>query len=144
MKSMKLSRIKKSIKILSLTVVMFMTACGATAINPNVEVERPEEFQSKLAEDPSAYLLDVRKPEEFAAGHLSGAHLLNWLAPETFKRDANKINKTKTVYVYCRSGRRSNEAADYLAKQGYKVVDMAGGILAWEKEGLPVTTHETK
>ncbi len=129
----------KLLKILSLIATLFMTACGTKATNKNVEVVSPGEFQSKLGEDPTAYLLDVRKPDEFASGHLVRAHILNWLDSETFKEDAKDLDKRKTIYVYCRSGRRSNEAANYLAEQGYKVVDMAGGILAWEKAGLPVT-----
>lgn len=132
----------KFLKIFSLIATLFMTACDAKATNPNVEVVSPEMFQTKLAEDSAAYLLDVRKPDEFAAGHLAGAHLLNWLDTETFKEDATDLDKRKTIYVYCRSGRRSNEAANYLAEQGYKVVDMDGGILAWEKSGLPVTKED--
>lgn len=130
----------KFMKIFSLIATLFMTACSAKATNPNVEVVSPQEFQTKLAEDSSAYLLDVRKPDEFAAGHLAGAHLLNWLDPVTFKEDAANLDKEKRIYIYCRSGRRSNAAANFLAEQGYKVVDMDGGILAWEKAGLPVTT----
>ncbi len=132
----------KFLKIFSLIATLFMTACSAKATNPNVEVVSPKDFQTKLAEDSAAYLLDVRKPDEFAAGHLAGAHLLNWLDPETFKRDAKNLDKGKNIYVYCRSGRRSNAAANYLAEQGYKVVEMDGGILAWEKAGLPVTKEE--
>lgn len=132
----------KFLKIFSLIASLFMTACSVKATNPNVEVVSPEVFQTKLAEDSAAYLLDVRKPDEFAAGHLAGAHLLNWLDPETFKEDAKNLDKEKTIYVYCRSGRRSNAAASYLAEQGYKVVDMDGGILAWEKAGLPVTKED--
>lgn len=134
----------KLLKIFSLIATLCMTACSAHATNPNVEVVSPEVFQTKLAADTGAYLFDVRKPDEFAAGHLVGAHLLNWLDPETFKRHAKNIDKRKTIYVYCRSGRRSNAAANYLAKQGYNVVDMDGGILAWEKAGLQVTTEDTK
>lgn len=119
--------------IFSLITSLFMTACSAKATNPNVEVVSPEIFKAKLAEDSAAYLLDVRKPDEFSAGHLAGAHLLNWLEPESFKREAARLNKAKTLYIYCRSGRRSSESADYLAGQGYKVIDMDGGILAWEK-----------
>lgn len=131
----------KLLKIFSLIAVLFMTVCSAKATNPNVEVVTPEEFQSRLSEDPNAYLLDVRRPDEFAAGHLQGAHLLNWLDTDTFKTNAQKLDKSKTIYVYCRSGRRSNEAANYLARQHYKVVDMEGGILAWEKEKRPVVTE---
>lgn len=131
-------------KIFTLIATLFMTACSANATNPNVDVASPEVFQAKLAEDSAAYLLDVRQPDEFAAGHLPGAFILNWLDQGSFKREAGNLDKAKTIYVYCRSGRRSNEAANYLAEQGYKVVDMDGGILAWEKAGLPVTTEETK
>lgn len=129
-------------KIFSLIATLFMTACSTKATNPNVDVVSPQVFNSKLIEDSTAYLLDVRKPDEFAAGHIAGAHLLNWLDFATFKNDAKNLNKANTIYVYCRSGRRSNEAANYLAEQGYKMIDMAGGILAWEKDGLPVTTGE--
>lgn len=130
----------KFLKILSLIAALFMTACSTKATNPNVEVVAPEVYQAKLAEDSTAYLLDVRKPDEFVAGHLAGAHLLNWLDTETFKEGAKSLDKSKTIYVYCRSGRRSNEAANYLAEQGYRVIDMDGGILAWEKAKLPVST----
>lgn len=69
----------KLLKIFSFVATLFMTACSAKATNPNVEVVSPETFQTKLAEDSAAYLLDVRKPDEFATGHLAAAHLLNWL-----------------------------------------------------------------
>lgn len=126
------------LKILSVISALFMAACGVRANNPDVEVVSPQEFQQRLNEDSKGYLLDVRKPEEFAEGHLQGAALLNWLDPESFRQGVPHLDNTKTIYVYCRSGRRSNEAADYLAGQGYKVVDMRGGILGWEKENLPV------
>ncbi len=120
-----------------------MTACSAKATAPGVEVVPPVEFQSMINDDPDSYLLDVRQPDEYAAGHLIGASLLNWLDTAAFKKEAVNIDKDKTIYVYCRSGRRSNEAAEYLAGQGYKVVDMDGGILGWEKAGLPVVTGDS-
>lgn len=116
-----------------------MATCGVKAENPSLETVSPEEFRNKLAEDSSAYLLDVRTPEEFSAGHLEGAHLLNWLDLQTFKRNVENLDKSKAIYVYCRSGRRSNEAGRYLVEKGYKVVDMDGGILAWEEAGFPVS-----
>ena len=119
----------KFLKVLSLTATLFMTGCNAKASDPSIEVVSPMEFQSKMDNDSNRYILDVRRPEEFAAGHLHGAHLLNWL----------DTDKSKTIYVYCRSGRRSNDAANYLSDQGYTVVDMDGGIIAWEKDGFPVT-----
>ena len=131
----------KLLRILPFIAALFMTGCSTNGANHNVEVVSPEEFQTKLNESENAYLLAVRKPEEFAAGHLKGAHLLNWLDSVQFRQDAKNLDKSKVIYVYCRSGRRSNEAAEYLGNQGYNVVDMKGGILAWEKEGLPVTDN---
>ncbi|MCM1021561.1 MAG: rhodanese-like domain-containing protein [Muribaculum sp.] len=124
--------------IFTFVIGLIMTGCSAKASNTSVEVISPKEFQSKLNADPDALLLDVRKPDEYAAGHLKGAHLLNWLDTDGFKHDAKKLDKSKTIYVYCRSGRRSNEASRYLAEKGYKVVDMDGGILAWNENNLPV------
>ena len=129
----------KFLKVLSLTATLFMTGCNTKASDPSIEVVSPMEFQSKMDNDSNRYILDVRRPEEFAAGHLHGAHLLNWLDTDNFKRQTKNIDKSKTIYVYCRSGRRSNDAANYLSDQGYTVVDMDGGIIAWEKDGFPVT-----
>ncbi len=130
----------KILKTLILMAALFMGACGTKAADPKVKVITPQEFRTKLANDSSAYLLDVRKPDEFTDGHLEGAHLLNWLDTDNFKHGAKSLDKTKTIYLYCRSGRRSNEAARYLTTQGYNVVDMEGGILAWGKNGYPITT----
>ncbi len=132
----------KLFKIFSVIAALFLSGCKADAADPAIDVIPPVEFQSRLAGDSAAYLLDVRRPDEFAAGHLQGAHLLNWLDAENFKKEAVKIDKSSTIYIYCRSGRRSNEAATYLSQQGYSVVDMAGGILAWQKAALPLSTDD--
>lgn len=131
----------KLFKIFSVAAALFMTGCSTSASNHNVETVSPREFQTRLAESSDAYLLDVRRPDEFAAGHLEGAHLLNWLDTAKFKQDINNIDKSQTIFIYCRSGRRSNAAAEYLSAEGYTVVDMKGGILSWEKDGLPLTTE---
>lgn len=130
------------VKFFTFIIILVMTGCNVKAetSNPEFDVVSPAEFQKRLSGDTSAYLLDVRRPEEFEAGHLRGAHLLNWLDSEEFRREAEKLDKSKTIYVYCRSGRRSNEAAVYLADRGFHVVDMDGGILAWEENKLPVVT----
>lgn len=135
-----LKNMTKAISILSFIIGMIMFGCNAKADNSAITVVAPEEFQSMLNNDSSAYLLDVRKPEEFNAGHLRDAHLLNWLDTADFKHGAEGLDKSKTIYVYCRSGRRSNEAANYLADKGFRVVDMEGGILAWEQKNLPVVS----
>lgn len=82
-----------------------------------------------MAESRDFILLDVRRPDEFAAGHIPGAVLFtNELMTKT---DAEKLlsNKNQRIYVYCRSGRRSKEASQKLVDYGYSNVIEIGGIL---------------
>lgn len=88
-----------------------------------------EEGLKLMAGDKDFVLLDVRTPEEFAAGHIPGALQLT---NETFtKQDAEKLlkNKSQTIYVYCRSGRRSKQSSQKLIDFGYTKVIEIGGIL---------------
>lgn len=122
--------------ILAMLGLTAASSCKLPA-NENVEVVAPQEFLQRLEADTAVILLDVRRPEEFVEGHLKGAKLLNWLDREAFDEGAKALDNAKTIYVYCRSGRRSNDAANYLAEHGYKVIDMKGGYLAWAEAGLP-------
>lgn len=110
----------------------------------DITVVAPKEFKERVAADSSALLLDVRRPDEYAEGHLKGARLINWLDRSGFVKEAETLPKDRTLYVYCRSGKRSNEAAHYLLKLGFKVVDMRGGYLGWTAEGLETTTDDTQ
>ncbi len=90
-----------------------------------------EEGLKLMAGDKDFVLLDVRTPEEFAGGHIPGAVQLT---NETFtEHDAEKLirNKNRTVYVYCRSGRRSKQASQKLIDFGYANVIEIGGILSY-------------
>jgi len=83
-------------------------------------------------------LLDVRTPEEFSEGHLQEAIDIDYNNP-AFTSNITKLDKNKTVYVYCRSGRRSAEAASIMRSSGFKkVIELDGGILAWEDAHLTV------
>lgn len=124
--------------IITILAALGLVSASSCKANKNVETIPPQEFQQRLKADSTALLLDVRRPAEFAEGHLKGATLINWLDRESFEKEATKLDKQKTIYVYCRSGRRSSEAADYLEQQGYKVVNMQGGYLGWTAAGLPV------
>lgn len=90
-----------------------------------------EEGLKLMAGDKDFVLLDVRTPEEFAGGHIPGAVQIT---NETFtEQDAEKLikNKSQTVYVYCRSGRRSKQASQKLIDFGYANVIEIGGILSY-------------
>ena len=115
-------------------------AFGCGNSKSEIKSMTPEAFNEAAKADPTAVILDVRTPDEYAQGHLDGARNLDWLNQPAFQAGMENLSPENTYYVYCRSGRRSHEAADSMQARGLKVVDMDGGILAWEKAGLPVAT----
>lgn len=78
-------------------------------------------------------LVDVRTPAEFAEGHIPGAVNMDVNGAE-FDTQIATLDAERPVALYCRSGRRSKLAADKVAKAGYEVVELDGGILSWEGE----------
>ena len=93
-----------------------------------------DDFEKKI--DSTVQLLDVRRPEEYKAGHLQGAFLANWMDKKEFEERIQYLDKNKPVYVYCLAGSRSAAAAEWLVEKGFaNVVNMQGGINAWKKEG---------
>lgn len=90
----------------------------------------PEEAKSIIDSVMPHYLIDVRETEEFEVGHIYGAKLVQLSRLEFICED--KIpNKEIPLLVYCRSGRRSAEAALILNQLGYKDVRDFGGIIDW-------------
>lgn len=109
--------------------------------NDNIVSVSAHEFDKEIKAD-SVQLLDVRTPQEYAGGHIDGALNID-VRSDDFRRMVEKeLSKDSTILVYCRSGRRSMDAAEILTKLGYKVVNLKGGIIGWEEDGLPVTTGE--
>ena len=80
----------------------------------------------------SFQIIDVRTPQEFSDGHIEGAKNIDWLN----NRDALlNLNKQNTYLIYCRSGRRSQLATDYLSNAGFNdLFHLKGGIIEWQKE----------
>lgn len=78
-------------------------------------------------------LIDVRTPVEFKEGHLPNAVNIDWLSAD-FNKAFDSISKRKKIYVYCRSGKRSEKAAYRLDSLGFKrVVNLTGGYKAYEE-----------
>ena len=109
-----------------------------TAPSDGIIVLAPQAFINQAKADYTSFLLDVRTSKEYAEGHLAGAHQLDYLNPEAFDAGISKLDKSRTYYIYCRSGKRSHGACQKMQKQGFKVYDMEGGILNWTKLGMPV------
>jgi len=113
------------------------SSCNAHTQN-DIPSVLPEQFAKEMKSDTTAVILDVRTPEEYSQGHLQDARLIDFKDSSNFDKAISELPKDKTYYVYCRSGRRSMSAAEKMKELGLRVVDMAGGIIAWEKDGLPV------
>lgn len=82
-----------------------------------------------------AFLLDVREPAEFEAGHAPGATLVPL---GTLPDGVSQLPADRTVLVICRSGARSAQATAFLREQGLDAVNLEGGMQAWSAFGLDV------
>ena len=94
---------------------------------------------AELIDSVDVVILDVRTTDEFNEGHIKGAILIDQNKSDFLELVRQLLPKEKTIAIYCRSGRRSANAAERLVKEGYKPVNLKGGILEWKKENMPVT-----
>jgi L-ascorbate metabolism protein UlaG (beta-lactamase superfamily)/rhodanese-related sulfurtransferase len=95
---------------------------------------------AELMTNPNVVVLDVRTADEFKDGHLVGALNIDQAQSDFIQKVKDALPTDRTIAVYCRSGRRSANAAGRLAAEGYKAVNLKGGILAWKEAKMPVTT----
>ncbi|GAJ58595.1 hypothetical protein B23_1806 [Geobacillus thermoleovorans B23] len=89
----------------------------------------PKEVEERLRAGESLHIIDVREPEEVAAGKIPGAVNIP-LGLIEFRM--HELDKNEEYILVCRSGGRSGRAAEFLDSRGYRVVNMTGGMLAWE------------
>lgn len=127
----------------SILTILFSSSCSEPkAQNAKTELSA-EEFSSRIKELPSVPIIDVRTPGEFSKGHLQNAKNIDWNG-NSFEDGIAKLDKSKPVFVYCASGRRSSDAADHMRDKGFKeVYELEGGIMKWRSAGLPETTDNS-
>lgn len=120
-------------KKLYYALLLFIASCSSAGTGADDGIILPvEEYAKAIATDTTAFILDVRTPEEYAEGHIEGAMLMNVLEEETFASGIDTLKSDHTYYIYCRSGRRSRKAASMMTQRGLKVVDLKGGYNAWK------------
>lgn len=94
----------------------------------------PKRFAEKLMNEKNAVILDVRTLNEFRKGHMPDAVNLD-IHNENFQKHIKALDKTKSYFVYCRSGSRSYSAAKFMKDAGFNsVYNLEGGILNWTEE----------
>lgn len=129
------------IAILGAPLLVILGCSQSPAGGTDVLQVDPSQAQSLIQDhqsDADFVILDVRNPEEFAAGHIAGAANVCFLCT-TFADDLAALDKSKTYLVYCASGNRSGRATTQMDQQGIlHLYNLTGGINQWKAEALPV------
>ena len=116
-----------------LTAALFFLACNSNAQNVDANT-----FEQKINAG-GVQVLDVRTAGEYSGSHLKNVMLADWTNKAQFEERVKYLDKNKTLLVYCAAGGRSGQAAVWLKEQGFKeVVNLQGGITAWNAAGKPV------
>ena len=112
-----------------------LTMAHAASTNiAHVDVERARQ----LIAEKKVIVLDIRTPQEFAAGHIAGATNIDFRA-SNFEKSIAALDNKKPYLLHCASGNRSTQALPVFEKLDFKsVYHLDGGIKAWEKAKLPV------
>jgi phage shock protein E len=112
--------------------VALLTGCSSNS-DAVTDVDVAEAQQ--IVDDGGAVILDVRTPEEFAAGHLPGAININVEASD-FDTKVAGLDESAETLVYCRTGNRSGIATDKMVELGFTdMSDLQVGIEAWAAAG---------
>ena len=119
--------------ILFLLLLLLPSCAGENKTSAGSTVLPVEEYVQNLNTDTTAFMIDVRTPEEYAEGHIEGAVLMNVMDEQAFLAGIDTLDTSHTYYIYCRSGRRSQKASGLMSERGLKVVDLQGGYNAWQE-----------
>jgi rhodanese-related sulfurtransferase len=98
----------------------------------------PEQV-AELVSAGEAQVVDVRTPEEYAAGHLAGAEHIPF---DELAARAKDLDRSRSVVLYCRSGSRSALATQAFAASGWQAYSMSGGLVEWADRGLPLEPQD--
>jgi rhodanese-related sulfurtransferase len=121
----------------TLTAALFFLACNSNAQNVDANA-----FEQKINAG-GVQVLDVRTAGEYNGGHLKNVLQADWTDKAQFAERTKYLDKNKTLLVYCAGGGRSAQAAVWLQEQGFKeVVNLQGGITAWNAASKPVVRQE--
>ena len=130
----------RRIIVLALVLVLCLTGCNAgiskesaTTVMTGYKQISQDEAKEMMARDDGHIIVDVRRQDEYDAGHIPGAILI---PNESIDKERPKElpDLDQIILVYCRSGRRSKEASEKLAKMGYTNIYEFGGIITWPGE----------
>jgi rhodanese-related sulfurtransferase len=132
----------KKYRLFAMLLVFFIGLSSTAQQSSKDKTIGPFAFAEKINSTFAAQIIDVRTPEEFKSGHIANAKNNNWLGT-SFESEAAKLDKTKPIYVYCKSGNRSSKAVKKLEEMGFETIyELEGGYVQWELAATykPTTT----
>lgn len=122
---------------------LFLLVSCQGQTSPSVKNLAVETYAKTLESTTNPQLIDVRTPQEFAEDHIGNAQNINWNGND-FVAQVEKLDKTKPVFVYCKVGGRSSQAASKLAELGFsEVYNLEGGIMKWNASGKTISAVKT-
>lgn len=96
------------------------------------------DFENKINSDNNYILIDVRTPKEYRNGHMKNAVNVSYFH-SWFTDSIQKLDHSKTIYMYCQTQHRSPLASRKMKKMGFqKIIDLKGGFMKWENKAMPI------
>jgi rhodanese-related sulfurtransferase len=115
----------------SFLLIILFVACSAPV--EGIDILPCKDFDKKVQATENAQLIDVRTPGEFSSGTIGAAVNVDYNA-DNFKAEMDKLDKDRTVFVFCAKGGRSASAATICKELGFKTIyDLEGGYTAWSQ-----------
>ena len=132
--------------LISAVLIAVVASCDSQSTTEiptnNVDVDIARDL---VTQDETVIVLDVRTPEEYAMGHIEGALNIN-IAEVDFPERVSKLDRDKTYIVHCSANvknGRSAKSLEIMSSFGFdKLLNMEGGIVAWEQSGYPLVRSE--
>ncbi|MGA9637685.1 rhodanese-like domain-containing protein [Flavobacterium sp.] len=120
--------------LIILTSFFVFLSCQQQAQNI-VIIDAPT-FAEKIETTLQPQIIDVRTPDEFDEEHINDAININWNG-NNFESEAQKLDQSKPIFVYCKSGGRSHKAVEKLKELGFTdICELDGGFMRWSSEGF--------
>ena len=114
----------------------FFLSCVYSPNNTDKMINLSETEWVKLHdESEESVIIDVRTDDEFSTGYVGGAVNIDFYMGNEFISEIDKLDKTKSYFIYCKSGARSGQTCELMKQKGFKkVYNLEGGILGWTGE----------
>ncbi|WP_296697664.1 rhodanese-like domain-containing protein [Algoriphagus sp.] len=118
--------------------VLVIFSCSKNESYDSIDSLTAQKFEEIVNTNKEAIILDVRTPDEYSEGHISGALNIDYM-DDAFEQEIANLNKSKTYLVYCKAGVRQDKASIRMKELGFEhIILLEGGITSWQQNGMPL------